>query len=685
MFCRNCGNEIPDGAKFCANCGAQIDYDDSVMGSDPGLAQGYEEVPMSDYENYRKKGKGPKIVFIGLAVFLVLLLAGGIAYATVGLGMQKDRLVSSIDESEIPDYMGEKDSIVSEWNELGFADISDKREALKELKKIHEDVEAFNQCAEDVGKLQEEKEKYHMEDSEYGDYEEILEECAKAVEEKDAENARSLLEDAKDSLDDLIESNDSYIEDVVEMYKAADLTEAEENETDAYQEHMDKISELIEAKEKDYQKIKQEFTEMDEAIYMYIEPKNLLEINVQQVDATEFPKVKLYLSVKDASSGEVPENLENAMFYIKKEDANAKYVKQVISNVNQLNELEALKIDMVADVSGSMDGSPLNEAKNIMCNFVNSVQFSAGDMVELTSFATGVRLEQAFCSDANLLISEINGLYTGDMTSLYDALYTSVERVAAQSGARCVIAFTDGNDNYSNCTRDDVISVAQRYHVPVFIIGIGSSDYSDASYIAQQTGGAYYSVNDVYSMESVYEEIYRMEKEMFLVEFEDSTGAAVTDTSNIETGYRSVEYGGECQYTYTPNILLSVDGNSIYQDGPEAVVEKYMQGFDDAVTNSDFSYISDYLKPGSTIYNEQQQYVTRNITAQLDSFEIVSVDYSDQQHCVVVTRETYFVQVGNDPLQLMTQECKYAVEESGGEWKMTAFADKVKVLSRIKQ
>ena len=102
---------------------------------------------------------------------------------------------------------------------------------------------------------------------------------------------------------------------------------------------------------------------------------------------------------------------------------------------------------MVADVSGSMDGTPLNEAKEIMRNFIGSVQFAAGDMVELTSFATGVRLEQEFCSDASLLTNEINGLYTGDMTSLFDALYTSVERVAAQSGAKCVIAFTDGDDN----------------------------------------------------------------------------------------------------------------------------------------------------------------------------------------------------------------------------------------------
>ncbi len=105
----------------------------------------------------------------------------------------------------------------------------------------------------------------------------------------------------------------------------------------------------------------------------------------------------------------------------------------------------------------------------------------------------------------------------------------------------------------------------------IFIIGIGTSDYSDVSYIAQQTGGAYYNAYDVYSMDSIYEEIYRMEKEMYLIEFEDRTGAEITDLSKIKTGYRSMEYGGECQYSYTPNILLSVSGASIYKDGPKEV------------------------------------------------------------------------------------------------------------------
>ena len=70
------------------------------------------------------------------------------------------------------------------------------------------------------------------------------------------------------------------------------------------------------------------------------------------------------------------DNLDKTLFYINKEDANQKYIKQVVTSVNQLNEKESLKINMVADVSGSMDGAPLAEAKNIMTNFINSDSFS---------------------------------------------------------------------------------------------------------------------------------------------------------------------------------------------------------------------------------------------------------------------------------------------------------------------
>ena len=673
MFCEKCGKKLENGVKFCPSCGNRVEIPENQTDTV------YEQPGKS--KKSRKKSKLPLVL---IAVLAIILLAGGILYGTVGLDMQKDKLAVKIKKAGIPQYTEEMNEIVDEWDDFGIFSISDKRNDLHKLKKIVNYLDEYNTAVDEYKSMNKEKEQYALDEDSYKEYENALHDCNDAIEQKNPESLINAVEIAKETLKDLKKADDSYVEDRVKMYEGLDLKDAGDDVVSGYKKNLKEIQDLTGKGKKDYKAIKEAFSKMDQIVYQYIEPKNQAVVSIQQIDASEFPTVKLYMSIKDKTTGNVIENLDDAFFYINKQDANAKYVKQVVKSANQLNEKEALKVDMVADVSGSMDGSPLNEAKQVMSDFVGSVQFDAGDLVELTSFSTGVCLEQEFSDDAATLTNDIHNLVTGDMTSLYDALYTAVERVAAQNGARCVIAFTDGNDNYSNCTKEDVVNVANRYHVPVFIIGIGSIDYADVNDIATQTGGMYYNVSDVTSMDKIYEEIYQMEKQLYLVEFEDNTGATVGDTANIQAGYHSIDYDGECEYTYTPNVLMSAQSRDIYTDGPQAAVEGYLKNFDSAMNKSDFSLISGYLKNGSPIYTEQEKYVLRDITERLDSYELTDVSYADANNCVISTRETYYVQVKGKPLQLMTQECKYNVENQGDKWQLTSFAD-IKVVSRIKQ
>lgn len=120
-------------------------------------------------------------------------------------------------------------------------------------------------------------------------------------------------------------------------------------------------------------------------------------------------------------------------------------------------------------------------------------------------------------------------------------------------------------------------------------------------------------------------------------------------------------------------------------EGPEDVVEQYIKGFALAMTEGDFSYISDYLKPGSEIYKSQKKYIEKDISESLESYEIEDVDYKDEKHCVVTTRETVSVQKWDQPSKLVTQRCKYAVVCTGGKWMMTKFADSIKIISETEE
>lgn len=676
MFCTNCGTKLEGSQNFCYKCGAAINNASVVQNAAREISIEPEK---------KKKSRKPLIITAAIAGAALLIGAGGIFAGNTILNNNYKQAMSAIEDTKIPSFIEESENIAADWEDFGIFNLLEKNSLINDLKSIEkgatEAVSQLNDYEKNLAALLDDKDNFSIIDD-YDNYVELLKKCEASIKDRQLEDAKDQLDKASKMSEELKAELKTELELRLKEYENLNLDGADVTDKNTYTASLDSARKLYD--KNDIKGLIDAFNELDVIYYQYADSENELNVNVQQIDASNYPVIKLYLDIEDISTGELPSDLTDNSFFIRKKDAQGNYTKQTINKLSQLNSAESLSMNMVADVSGSMQGTPLTQAKQLMCDFVKDVQFSAGDKIELTSFSTGVNLQREFCDDANSLITDINNLTTGDMTSLYDALYTAVTRTATQTGAKCVIAFTDGDDNYSKCTYSDVITIAQRYHIPVFIIGIGSVNASDLRTICEQTGGNYYSASSVNYMGSFYEEIYREEKELYLMEFEDTTSAGINETSNILVGYHSKEYGGETAYRYTPNILNSIDGKTLYTSGPEAVVEGYLKGFPDAMTNQDFSYISDYLKQDSAIYNTQKEYVKKGISEKLHSYEIMNVQKQDENNCTVSTRETYYIQKENQPLELMTQECTYRVVKDGNDWKITEFVD-LKVTQRINQ
>lgn len=602
MFCSKCGKEAKEGTKFCMYCGASL-VSAPIQVQKPIKENGKikqakpeEKVPaVKPKKEKNKKSKKNKRI-AGIVAGVGVLAAGLWVGGSFLCNYRETVLAKEIDGYKITDYTLQKEDAVSDYEGYNFFDLVHKAQTVKTLSHVQSEARAadtdLQKQQKSYDQMNTEKEAYDLADS-YVSYTDTLNAWSEALKSRDYQDALNAASEAQMSLEQLVDDNKKYVQDKLDLYGSAIWSEAEASEKKTYDEDVKKVNSLLQ--DGKYNEMKSLFEEMDDIAFMYIASDSSLNVQIQQVDVSQYPNVKLYVQMED-EQGEVPEDLLSNFFYVKREDANASYVRQKIAQVTQLNETEALKVNMVADVSGSMDGYPLDEAKELMNGFIDSVQFDIGDQMELISFSTGVYLEQEFTDDPSLLKSCVDNLYTSDMTSLYDALYTAVNRTASQNGAKCVIAFTDGDDNYSNCTSDQVVNIAKRYSIPIFIIGVGDVSEYYLRDITSQTGGGYYAIDDIASIKDVYDEIYKQEKELYMISYEDETGAKFSDKAKLKVGYHSKEYGGEENYTYTPKLLMSVDGDSVYTDGPEAVVENYVKNFDKAMTNEDFSYISDYLQ-----------------------------------------------------------------------------------------
>ncbi len=264
MFCMNCGQKLQDGEKFCPKCGTAVEHEQTGDGS--GFTyESYRSLDgrIPDRENIPSGMKlGMTAFFIILAVLLLMVPAGIVVYLTAGLNGQKNRLVSVIEEAEIPEYEEQEKTIAGKWNKLNITDVWEKKYILGKLEQICADVEKFHQCIEEIGELEDAKEQYNLEGSDsggYSYYEEILDECTEAAEKRRAREVFQLLKDAKKCQKELVEANDIYIEDMIHAYKEADLSGAGQKETVSYEKYMDKLQKLVSEDEKDYQAIGQIF------------------------------------------------------------------------------------------------------------------------------------------------------------------------------------------------------------------------------------------------------------------------------------------------------------------------------------------------------------------------------------------------------------------------------------------
>ena len=265
-------------------------------------------------------------------------------------------------------------------------------------------------------------------------------------------------------------------------------------------------------------------------------------------DVSDYPTVKLYYQVQD--EGSQPIVLSSPTAGIRESIGGGQYIEREVRRIERLEGNQGISIDIIADKSGSMEQS-MPQMRQIMQSFVNSLDYAHGDEAELIAFENAMMYMCSYTDDPNLLLNGINSMTAYGKTALYDATLEGVHNAASRPGAKLVIVFTDGADNASYHTADEVIYEANANDVPVYIVGTADADAQVLTNIAQNTGGRYWNISQISDLGQILSEIYREQKDMYCIEYTSDPGADAYSTRNVQCELADNTCGGQSQDEFT--------------------------------------------------------------------------------------------------------------------------------------
>jgi VWFA-related protein len=129
-----------------------------------------------------------------------------------------------------------------------------------------------------------------------------------------------------------------------------------------------------------------------------------------------------------------------------------------------------LELLVAVDISGSMTSS-MPKLKEAVKTFLAAVP--ARDQVTLLGFNDRVFPVARRATDPAERVRAVDRLAPWGATALYDVIVQGVEMLGARSGRKALVVFTDGEDQGSHVTIDQVESRLQASDVNLYMIGQG--------------------------------------------------------------------------------------------------------------------------------------------------------------------------------------------------------------------
>jgi len=152
-----------------------------------------------------------------------------------------------------------------------------------------------------------------------------------------------------------------------------------------------------------------------------------------------------------------------------------------------------MAVSVAIDVSGSMKGAPLNAIRSGLSKFVADA--GPQDKIAIQTIADDGRWEVGWEQSHEQVRAALDKLEArGNLTRLWDALLDAVQHFPATPISQRIIVISDGHDEGSHHSEDEVIAAARQRAILIDAVGITRSNpiyLQGLSHLAEQTGGQF--------------------------------------------------------------------------------------------------------------------------------------------------------------------------------------------------
>ena len=199
------------------------------------------------------------------------------------------------------------------------------------------------------------------------------------------------------------------------------------------------------------------------------------------------------------------------------------------------DQLVGTNVFVLFDTSNFMYRS-LVYAEDAIADFIRGLD--GADSVAVYSFSRNLTRHASLSDDHDDALRGLRRSVAGDETALYNCLLLTLRDAAEVSGRKVIIVFSNGPDNASAVSPDDVGAIAEDEGVPIYVISTRALNRDPISSnafrrITQRTGGKAY-----------FAKTWQRQSEAF-VEIREELASSYTVTyypqANPNRGWRSIQ------------------------------------------------------------------------------------------------------------------------------------------------